>query len=167
MGNFNSRFAAFMQGRNGLDHFGKFLLVVTLIVLAVTMITRNPIIYLVAIALLVYSYFRFMSKNTSKRYLENQKYLQIADRVKSVFSGKFFKDIPWKTRAYFTEKSRQRDAKKKAKQLKKEQSKIYKFYGCPKCSQKIRVPRNRGKIEISCPKCGEKFIKNTGKKNNA
>ncbi len=37
--------------------------------------------------------------------------------------------------------------------------KTYHIYKCPGCRQKVRVPRGKGKIEISCPKCGTKFIK--------
>ncbi len=32
---------------------------------------------------------------------------------------------------------------------------------CPKCGQKLRVPVNKGKIEVICPKCAEKFVVNT------
>jgi rRNA maturation protein Nop10 len=32
---------------------------------------------------------------------------------------------------------------------------------CPKCGQKMRVPVNKGKIEVTCPKCTEKFGVNT------
>ena len=35
------------------------------------------------------------------------------------------------------------------------------YYSCPKCRQTVRVPRGKGKIAITCPKCKEKFIKKT------
>ena len=35
----------------------------------------------------------------------------------------------------------------------------YQYYRCPKCRQKLRVPRGRGRIQISCPRCGTQFIK--------
>lgn len=35
----------------------------------------------------------------------------------------------------------------------------HRYYDCPKCRQTVRVPRGKGKIAISCPKCGEKFIR--------
>lgn len=35
------------------------------------------------------------------------------------------------------------------------------YFRCPQCKQRVRVPRNRGKINIRCPKCGEKFIRKT------
>lgn len=35
------------------------------------------------------------------------------------------------------------------------------YFSCPNCRQVVRVPRHRGKINIRCPKCGEKFIRKT------
>ena len=37
----------------------------------------------------------------------------------------------------------------------------HRYFDCPKCRQTVRVPRGKGKISISCPKCGEKFIRKT------
>jgi len=37
----------------------------------------------------------------------------------------------------------------------------HRYFTCPRCRQNVRVPRGKGKIAISCPKCGEKFIKKT------
>lgn len=39
--------------------------------------------------------------------------------------------------------------------------KEHKYFKCPKCRQSIRVPKNKGKIAITCPKCRERFIKKT------
>ena len=37
----------------------------------------------------------------------------------------------------------------------------HKYFHCPKCSQPVRLPKKKGKIAITCPKCGEKFIRKT------
>ena len=37
----------------------------------------------------------------------------------------------------------------------------HRYFDCPKCRQSVRVPRHKGKIAISCPKCGEKFVRKT------
>ena len=37
----------------------------------------------------------------------------------------------------------------------------HRYFDCPKCRQVVRVPRGKGKIAITCPKCREKFIKKT------
>ena len=39
--------------------------------------------------------------------------------------------------------------------------KDHRYYNCPRCRQQVRVPKGKGKIAITCPKCKEKFIKNT------
>lgn len=37
----------------------------------------------------------------------------------------------------------------------------HRYYDCPRCRQQVRVPRGKGKIAISCPKCKERFIRKT------
>ena len=37
----------------------------------------------------------------------------------------------------------------------------HRYFDCPRCRQPVRVPRGKGKIAITCPKCKEKFIKKT------
>ena len=37
----------------------------------------------------------------------------------------------------------------------------HRYFNCPHCRQRVRVPRGKGKISISCPKCHEKFTKKT------
>ena len=37
----------------------------------------------------------------------------------------------------------------------------HRYFDCPKCRQTVRVPRGKGKISITCPRCKEKFVKKT------
>ncbi len=37
----------------------------------------------------------------------------------------------------------------------------HRYFQCPRCRQSVRVPRGKGKISITCPKCKENFIKKT------
>ena len=127
-----------MQGRNGVDQFARFTMGVALAAIVLTLFTgtRSGIgafLDLFGMAAIVYTYFRIFSKNISRRYAENQKYVQlIAPITKKV---NFFK--------------------------RKRQDKTHKYYKCPTCKQVVRVPKGRGKIEISCPKCHTKFVKRT------
>ena len=50
---------------------------------------------------------------------------------------------------------------KRANRTSREERRTYKVFICPTCKQKLRVPRGKGKISISCPKCGTSFIKKT------
>lgn len=121
----------FMQGRYGNDQFNRFLMVLVL-VLFVLSLFGVPFAYLLAIAGMVYAYFRMFSRNIYKRRAENGVYMKYEYKVKQKFAT-------WK-----------RDMK---------QRKTHHIYKCPSCKQKIRVPRGRGKIEIRCPKCNQTFIR--------
>lgn len=45
--------------------------------------------------------------------------------------------------------------------MKFDQRKEYKIFRCKKCGRNIRVPRKKGKIEVTCPVCGNKTIHRT------
>ena len=45
--------------------------------------------------------------------------------------------------------------------LQRIKDKDHRYFTCPRCRQPVRVPRGKGKISITCPKCKEKFIKKT------
>lgn len=131
MNNFRYKFQQFMIGRYGTDRFNQFLMILEMFFLVLSMLGLRPV-FLAALALLIYIYFRMFSKNISKRAAENQKYL----------------NIEWKVRS--------RWAKMKSNHA---QRKRYHIYKCPKCRQKLRIPRGKGKIVITCRKCGYEFIK--------
>jgi hypothetical protein len=122
----------FMAGRYGADELAKFLNIVLLVLLLVSVFSRSRILYLAAFALLIYDYFRMFSKNVSKRYEENQKFLNFRYRLVA----------KW-------------DSQKKQFA----QRKTHRFFKCPQCKQKVRVPKGRGKICITCPKCRTEFVK--------
>ncbi len=42
---------------------------------------------------------------------------------------------------------------------KKSGDKTHRIFQCPQCGQKVRVPKGKGKIEITCPNCRNHFIK--------
>ena len=126
------RFIRFMYGRYGVDSFGKFTIWGSLILMLIAGWTHRGILSWLAWAGIIYSYFRMFSKNISKRYAENQKYLKMTAGIRRRLAS-------WKSQLA--------------------QRKIYHIYRCPGCKQKIRVPRGRGKIEIRCPKCNTRFVK--------
>lgn len=126
----------FMSGRYGADELCRLLSAVALGCLVVSMfsplLSGLAVFYWLGIALMIYSCFRMLSKNTSKRYQENQKFLN------------------WRY---------QMTVKQNRRKTRFAQRKIYRFYKCPQCSQKVRVPKGKGKICITCPKCRAEFVK--------
>lgn len=124
------KFYRFMQGRYGQDQFSRFLLILGLICLAVNIFVRSSILYWVFWILLIYTYFRMFSKNHAARYAENQRYLNATARFRYWF-----------------------DQQKKLAN----ERKYHHIYVCPKCRQKIRIPKGKGKIMVRCPKCHHEF----------
>lgn len=126
-----------MQGRYGVDQLSRFMMIFGLIVLIIAAFFRRPaivgnILYLIGLVIVVLGYVRAFSKNRAKRYAENQKYYQLTAGIRRRFG--------------------------KEKYI-LEQRKDYRIFTCPQCKQKIRIPKGKGKIEISCPKCQTKFVK--------
>jgi len=121
----------FMAGRYGADQLSRFLMGCGIATLLLYMLLGGTIWYYLTVLLLIWNYFRAMSRNYNKRYQENLKFLQIKNQL----FGRFRKGY-------------QRD-------------KTHKIYSCPSCKQKVRVPKGKGKISITCPKCHAEFIKST------
>lgn len=134
MNSFKDKFSRFMYGRYGMDQLSRALSLVCLVILIITLFFRSSVLYLLAVIGIVYTYYRVFSRNISRRNQENQNYLKFHYKV----VGKINKI-----------KFRIND------------NKTHKIFKCPSCSQKIRVPRGKGRISIKCPKCRIEFIKKT------
>ena len=132
LNNLKMKFTRFMQGRNGVDQLSQFLNIVVIVLFVLSLFIKWKPIYWLAIALLVYMYFRIFSRNIPKRSVENQKFCN----MRYDFA---IKKNNWKKEW--------------------EQRKIYSFFRCPMCHQKVRVPKGRGKICITCPKCRQEFVR--------
>lgn len=126
------KFYRFMQGRYGQDQFSKFLIYVALGCIVLNLLVRSNILYWLAWILIIYGYFRIFSKNHQARYAENQKYLNATAKIRYWFEQQ----------------------KKMA-----EERKYHHIYTCPKCKQKIRIPKGKGRIMVRCPKCHHEFQK--------
>lgn len=125
------KFYRFMQGRYGNDQFNRFLMILSLMILGLSAVWK-PQLYLAAVILLGWAYYRMFSRKVYTRAVENQRYLEIREKVLIRI-------------------------RREKKQL--EQRKEYHIYKCPGCGQKVRIPRGKGKVEVRCPKCAHTFVK--------
>ena len=136
------KIAKFMYGRYGNDQLNRALSVLILLLLIVSFFfgfsetgsTARSFLLVIVLALLIYTYFRMLSKNLSARRAENAKFLAKTARLRDW----------WQLR---------RDMWNQRKE--------YKFFKCPSCKAVMRVPKGKGKIRIICKKCGTAFEKNT------
>lgn len=129
------KLAKLMYGRYGVDQLGRSMLIFALVLCVLSLFVPrrfSGIIYYISLILIILMYIRMFSKNIQKRYQENNKYLSL----KASFLRKFQRE-----KEIFS------------------QRRFYHFYRCPRCRQRIRIPRGKGRIEIRCPKCSQTFIK--------
>lgn len=131
MGIMRDRFRSFMQGRYGIDALSKVLLGISL-VCAVLSVFGGRIFYILGICILAYVYFRMFSTNYEKRYRENRAFLDKKNRIAAFF---------------------------RAQKSLMHQRKTHHIYKCAQCKQRIRIPKGKGNIIVTCPKCKYQFKK--------
>lgn len=126
------RMQRFMAGRYGNGQLNQFIFIVAIISMVLEIITRQSLFYTLTLVLLILAYVRVFSRNINKRYEENMKFLQKKDAILNKF----------RRQKYYAAQRRN-----------------FHIYTCPQCKQKIRIPKGKGKISITCPKCRTSFIK--------
>lgn len=134
---FRQKLAQFMYGRRGMDEFSRFLLIAVFVLILLSSFAGGwlrPLFSLLEFAGLVLCYIRVFSRDLYKRQKENDWYLKKRGAV-----------LHW------------------ARSLKDrwQQRKEYRFFRCPSCHTLLRVPKNRGKLLLTCRKCGNRFERKT------
>lgn len=139
------KFQRFMVGRYGIDKLWTVLLVCYMILIVIANILYRfskvsyYAIFALATALIIFAIFRVFSKNIEARKNENNAWLSFAGKIRQ---KNMLNKNKWKQR------------------------KTHKFVKCKKCKKTLRLPKHKGKINVTCPYCSNQFIVNTGKKEN-
>ena len=129
------RLRKFMEGRYGADELNRFLTVCGWVLSGIdskVALIVGSVLVTLSWAALIYSLFRTFSKRTQERASENYKYFVCKNKV-----------LGWFRRL----KARWQDRK------------THRYFRCPQCKATVRVPRGKGKIRITCPKCKHQFVK--------
>ena len=125
-----------MYGRNGVDQLGWALLALYLLLRAAGGLIRVPALRagfgLLSFAAVVLALWRVFSRDLAKRRAENARFLRRWYPVRTLF----------------------RDARARRA------DRAHKYVKCS-CGAWCRVPRGVGKVELMCPRCGEKRIVKT------
>ncbi len=126
----NEKMQRFMEGRNGTDDLSKFLIVVSMVLFFLSLLAQKTVFYFAAILVLVYAWYRMLSRNFAVRAKENSRYRHVIEELARVF----------------------RVQKKRF-----DGRRDFRFFKCPGCGQEVRVPKGKGHIRITCPKCRTQF----------
>lgn len=119
----------FMYGRYGNDPLNLFLLGLYLLLYLAVALTGLEPLYIASLVLLAAALFRLLSRNIERRRMENMMFMKAAGPV-----------ISW----FRLRRNMRRD-------------KEHVYFKCPSCGQRLRVPRGRGKITVTCRSCGASF----------
>lgn len=130
----NNRIRKFMEGRYGGDHLSTALLILSVILTFTGSIANIPALTLLSYIPLFVVFFRMFSRNIVKRQRENYKFFML---MRPVYMY------------YIKLKNKLKD------------SKTHRIFKCPDCKAKLRVPKGKGKIAITCSVCRKEFVKKT------
>jgi ribosomal protein S27E len=123
-----------MLGRYGPDHLGTAMMLAALVLSLILQVAGFGILIVIPYVLLALMIFRMLSRNINARRRENDRFLRFWGPVRSKIKSRFARLRDRKTHRYFT---------------------------CPGCRNTLRVPRGRGSLQITCPRCGERFVRKT------
>ena len=119
-----------MVGRRGADELSLALLIAGVVLSMLSSITRIGLFYLIGLVGYGLSIFRMFSRNINKRYAENAKFL-------TFWRG-------WR--------SGLKQFINRVKNMRK-----YKYFKCPECHSRLRLPRKVGEVTVTCGKCHHAF----------
>jgi len=117
------------MSRSGLDAYNLILLLLFFLLRTVARFTGFLPLQIPAFVILGYALFRFFSPNQFKRQVENARFVAL-----------FQSAAQW----IRLQKTIRGD-------------KHHRYFKCPNCNQPLRVPRGKGKIQVTCRACGAQF----------
>lgn len=120
----------FMSGRNGADQLSFALLISGIVLSLLSTLLRFGLLYYVGLAAYIWAIFRMFSRNIAKRREENTRFINFRQNYRSSI------------RQFFT----------RLKNIKK-----YRYFRCPECKARLRLPRKVGEVTVTCGKCHHQF----------
>jgi Ca2+/Na+ antiporter len=120
----------FFYGRNGLDQLSLAFLVFGALVMVLSLAVRLPMIGIVYYLCMFIFFYRTISRDVTRRRQENMRYLMVVKRVRDWFRLRVRIVKEFRTHVYLK---------------------------CPYCKQRIRAPRGKGRIIITCQRCHASF----------
>lgn len=124
--NLSYKLFQFMQGRNGMDTLAQYALGAGIILTVLDFFFASFIFSTLGLICLAYSIFRCYSKNIAQRAIENARFEAWVRKPKAAVS-----------------RTRNRWANRKTT----------KYLKCAQCGQSLSVPKGKGTLRVTCPKC--------------
>ena len=129
---FKEGFRRFMAGRYGADSLSQAIIIAGLVLFLLAAFTRIGLFSILAMALYIWAIFRMYSRNGEKRAQENARYLAATRKLRTSVN----------------------QALTRLKNRKK-----YRYFRCPNCHARLRLPRGVGEVTVNCGQCKHSFRK--------
>lgn len=136
--NLSAKLREFMMDRNGGDTLATWVIIAALIFSFINIFLPNAICTVLSWVLLLYAFFRIFSKNVPARRAENEKFENLIHKVRSKGSSK------GKTNKNSINKNGTNRSASSGTTL---------YFKCEGCGQQLSVPRGKGTLKVTCPKC--------------
>ncbi len=129
---FKEGFRRFMAGRYGADSLSQAIIIAGLVLFLLAAFTRIGLFSILAMALYIWAIFRMYSRNGEKRSQENARYMAATRKLRTSVN----------------------QARTRLKNRKK-----YRYFRCPNCHARLRLPRGVGEVTVNCGQCKHSFRK--------
>lgn len=129
--NLRNKLIKFMYGRYGIDELYKFLFTSYIIIFVINIFLNNLILEIISLIIVLYTFYRVLSKNISKRSKENREYIKIKNKIIKPLEN-IKRNILDKDHIYI------------------------KCRNC-KTTLKLPIPYERGIKHTKCPKCKKRI----------
>lgn len=121
------KMAAWLEGRYGADNLSSVLTMLGLALILIALFTGLDLVWAFGMGVLLLSAFRTFSRNIPRREAENEAWLNLVSKPKATLS---LAQKAWANRA------------------------TTRYFKCKGCGQVLSVPKGKGTLRITCPKCG-------------
>ena len=130
MADIDKKLRELMRGRNGADDIALVSVTVAILLAVINLFAKTRVLSALGLALVIYGVWRTLSKDTQRRARENAAFVRRLGPVRRWVQN---------PKAAF------------------EEARSFKHAKCPNCGQGVRVPRGKGKVRVTCPRCGTRF----------
>lgn len=120
-----------MKGRNGHDHLNQALVFVSLLFLCGSLMVFPRGFYMVSWVICFLVLYRYFSKNLYARNAENRYYMRKSRNIMMKFKQE---------QRVFLDKH-------------------HVYFFCPACHRRLRVPKGKGHVKVTCSYCDNVFTK--------
>lgn len=140
---FRDKLMHLLLNKYGNDKLNMSLIILAVILSVLNLFITSTFVYFLQTLCLVFALVRFFSTNHLARSRENDKFIRIFGKLFNKNNSDHYNTVN-QNGFSFNKHSNKKDP-------------AYKYFKCPTCSAKLRVPKKKGRITITCPKCRTSF----------